>query len=422
MNDSPPNGRPLPFARSLLAIVALGLVVRAWGLAGQPLLADDWAAWLSACAFVERGEVSGLMWHHPRLRDLLVYVSGAALGPGKLGLSFPSLVAGILSIAVVGLLARRVAGATAGLVAALLVALDPLHVHYSRQAINDVYMCLFGAAGVLFAMAHATSGLRRHLVIAGSAFGLGLASRWIVAAPLAVTCAWLVAQQVRARAPATRLAFTVAALGALPLAIYLMTWTSWFAGGRGMWDWLELQRIMFAEMRVHQGFNPATLATFPHQPSLWFLRPVWWADFTAGPEGHVVLVAMTNPVVWLATLPAVTFLARRGLRERRAEDALALALFCATWLPLALASRPIFANAALAVLPFAFVPIAALAVHLGGSGPAARARLGAYLALVAFSSAPLLLLATGAATQLAPLRGVVERFRPDARFEGAPPR
>jgi len=420
VNGFRPGALLSSFPSALAAITLAGLALRAFGLASQPPLGDDFAAGLSAIAFVERGEISGLIWQHPRLRDLLVYASTALLGPTKLGLCFPSLAAGVASIPVVGLLARRLAGPAAGLVAAALTAVDPLHLAFSRQAVHDVYMFLFPAAGVLLALAHARSGRRRDLVLAGVAFGLGLASRWIAAVPLAIVTAFLLVRQARDRAAPDReraLAFTAAALAVLPVAVYLLTWTPWFAQGRDLGDWTELQRTMWAEALVHEGFNPATRA-FSHRAALWFVWPAWWADFTAGPRGHVVYLAITNPLVWLATLPAMSLSAWRAVRSRSGSDALMVALFAATWLPLVFAPRPVFLNAGLALLPFALVPVAALASRVAGAGSHPRARLAAYLGVVVLSSAPLLLLASGAATHLAPFRGLIERFRPEARFEG----
>ncbi len=93
-----------------------------------------------------------------------------------------------------------------------------------------------------------------------------------------------------------------------------------------------------------------------------------------------------------------------------------VALFAATWRPFVVAPRFIFLNVALAVLPFAFVPVAALVPHLARAGR--NAGLAACLAIVALSSAPLLILAMGAASDLPPFGGFIERFRPDPRLEG----
>jgi dolichyl-phosphate-mannose-protein mannosyltransferase len=423
---APANAAARSFGAALAATTLVALAVRAWGLAGQTPLADDWAAAVASIRFVERGEIASLMWHHPRLRDLLVYASTAVLGQTKLGLALPSLLAGVSSVPVLGLLGRRLAGPAAGLLAAWLVALDPLHVHYSRQAVHDVYMFLFGAAGVYLAHRYATAGTKRTLLAAGGLFGLGIASKWAVLAPLGVVGTWLVVREVGAlrgpdpRGAAARAAFAVSALGVLPAAIYVLTWLPWFAHGRDLSDWIVLQRTMATEASLHTGFNPYDLEV-PHQAASWFLRPTWFADFAFGPEGPVALIAVTNPVVWLTTLPAVARLAVRARRGRRLEDALLVALFCSTWLPFAIAARPIWLHSALAVLPFSLIAIAASATHLAGSGPRARVRLGAYATLVALSSAPLLLLATGAASHLAPFRPVLESFRPEERFEGGGP-
>ena len=43
---------------------------------------------------------------------------------------------------------------------------------------------------------------------------------------------------------------------------------------------------------------------------------------TFGPSGPIPIVAVTNPLVWLATIPALVVVARRARRERRPEDAL----------------------------------------------------------------------------------------------------
>jgi dolichyl-phosphate-mannose--protein O-mannosyl transferase len=314
-----------------------------------------------------------------------------------------------------GLLARRLAGPAAGLLAALLVAVDPLHVHYSRQAVHDVYMFLFGAAGVLLALEYAASGRRRALAAAGVAFGLGLASKWAVLAPLVVTAGWLCARALRSRASrravSARLALILGALGAVPLAVYLVSWGPWFAHGRDLSDWLALQGAMASEARTHVGFNPVDLG-LPHRAVRWFLWPTWFADVAVGPQGPVRLVAVTNPLVWLLVLPSVAVVAWRAFRLRREEDTLLAALFGATWLPFVLASRPIWLHSALAVMPFALAAVASAAVHLAGRAPGARRRLGTYAAVVAICSLPLLALATGFGGATGPMRELAKRFRP----------
>jgi len=414
------------FAGALAAVALAALAVRGCGLAGQPGLADDRNCGASAVNFVERGQIGPTMWHHPHLRDLLVYASGSLAGFGRVGVVLPSLLLGVLSVVVLGLLGRRLAGPAAGLAAAALAALDSLHVDYSRQAVQEIYTFAFAATGVLLALLYAERRRGVWLVAAGVAFGLGLGAKWSVAFPLAVTAAWLVAAEARARAAGDlaagpRAVFAIAALLLLPAAVYLLTWTPWMIRGHDLSDLVELHARMAAEARVHQGFNPFNL-DLPHAAWMWFVRPVAFADFTFGPSGPVPVVAVTNPLVWLATIPAVALVARRARRQRRPEDVLLVALFVATYLPFVLLSRPIWVHSALAVLPFALVAVGSAATDLARAGPRARSLVLGWALLSALAAAPLLALATGHGMELGALRGLVERFRPDARFEGAGPR
>ena len=409
------------FGALLAAIAVAGLLVRGCGLVDQPPLGDDQSAGRSAANFVERGHPGPTMWHHPRLRDLLVWTSTRAAGTTKLGLVLPSLLLGALTIPLVGLLGRRLAGPGAGLVAAALLALDALHVDYSRQAVQEVYTAFFGAAGVLLALRYADARRGGWLVASGVAFGLGAASKWSVAFPLAVTLAWIAASHLRERGePAStrvaRVAFAVAALGLVPFSVYLLTWTPWFFQGRDLLDWVDLHRLMAAEVRTHGGFAEADLE-LPHDAWRWFVQPVAFADFTMGSHGPLAVVAITNPLVWPAALPALLFVARRAWRARRTEDALIAALFLGTYLPFLLTSRPIWVHSALAVLPFAFIAIAAFLARLRDEGARARVALWAYAVVVVVVSVPLLALATGHGMEVGALRGLVELYRP---YEGPP--
>src|SRR6266540_108442 len=360
------------FGALLAAIAVAGLLVRGCALLDQPPLGDDRSAGRSAANFVEHGHPGPTMWHHPRLRDLLVWTSTRAAGDTKLGLVLPSLLLGVLTIPLVGLLGRRLAGPGACLVAS------------------------------------------------GVAFGLGAASKWSVAFPLAVMLVWIGAAHLRERgeppsARAARLAFAVAALGVVPATVYLLTWTPWFFQGRDLLDWVDLQRLMAAEIRTHGGFTEADLE-LPHEAWRWFVQPVAFADFTMGPHGPLAVVAITNPLVWPAALPALVFVARRAWRARRTEDALVAALFLGTYLPFLLTSRPIWVHSALAVLPFALVAIATLLVRLWDEGPRARVALLAYAAVVV--SVPLLALATGHGLEVGALRGPRRALSPRRAARG----
>jgi dolichyl-phosphate-mannose--protein O-mannosyl transferase len=422
---SAPAGSSPRHRAALAGITLAALALRAWDLPSSPPLADDLAAGASAVNLVERGQVGPTMWQHPRLRDLAIYASTAAAGSTKLGLTLPSLAAGTASVPVVALLAESFAGPAAGLVAAVLVAADSVHLGYSRQAVQEVYTFLLGALGVLLTLAFARSGKLAALALAGVAFGAGAASKWSVAFPAAASFAWLLARELRRATSrgdaASRAALVVAGLGLVGAATYLLTWTPWLLHGRDLVDLARLHVAMTQEATTHAGFNAADLS-LPHRAWEWFVMPVAFADFAAGPGGPVAYVFLTNPLVWLLTLPAAALGAREAWRSG-GDGAIGLivASFAATYVPFLLASRPIWVHSALAVLPFAIALVAALVVREAGRTRFPRALTLTYLAATLLAAAPLYALATGDALESDLLRGVAERFRPSAEIEGRPP-
>jgi dolichyl-phosphate-mannose--protein O-mannosyl transferase len=404
------------------AVTAAGLLLRLIGLPGQVIFADDRLVAKSAVAFVERARIGPTMWHHPHLRDVLVYPWIAAGGSSKMALVAWSLALGAGLAPLVGLLGRRLSGRwSIGLLAALLVACEPIHVDFSRQAVHEIYMATFAALGVWLALRHAERGRIGPLLGAGIAFGLGLASKWIVAAPAAVTLAWLVwsARRDAARlgGPGPRLltALRVSALLLIPLLVYLVTFLPWLAGGNDLADLWRLHAAMLRENAVHLGGNPA-VTIHTGRAALWFLMPVVWTDFAMGASGPVILAGFTQPLLWLLGVPAIVLLARRAIAERSEPRALLGALLFATWLPFALSPRPIYANSSLVVLPFVAIAVAWLVVEVGDRLRRPRLPL-AYAVSVLVVAAPLEVLALGYASRAAMFRPVIELLRPPPDLE-----
>lgn len=418
-----PVGSPSrAFGVWLAALTVGGLALRWVGLPGQILFADDLAVAESAVDFVERARIGPTMWHHPHLRDLLVYPAVAAGGASKLALVAWSLVLGAALVPLAALLGRRLSGRRdVGLLAALLVAVEPIHVDFSRQAVHEDYMATFAALGVWLALRHGDRGGVGALLGAGAAFGLGIASKWIVVAPAAVTLGWLVwsARRDAARfggaGPRLLAAFRCSALLLVPLLVYLATFLPWMAGGNDLADLGRLHLAMLQENAVHAGGNPA-VAMHTGRAALWLLVPVVWTDFAMGPAGPVVLAGYTQPLLWLLGLPALLLLGSRAVRGRSEPHALLLALLLATWLPFVLSPRPIYANSTLNVLPFLAVAVAWLVARVGDGLGRPRVTV-AYAGAVLFVAAPLELLATGYATRLPVLAPLIERLRPPPELE-----
>jgi 4-amino-4-deoxy-L-arabinose transferase-like glycosyltransferase len=364
------------------AILAAALALRVAGLSSQPLIADDGAVGQTARAFVEHGWPEPTMWNHPRLRDALVYLSLDALGEGAWGLKAWSVLFGFLSVPAIALLVHLVTGsALAAAFAAALLAVDPLHLDFSRQAINDVYLALFPVAAVVLLLRYRDARAVRWLAAAGVCLGLGVASKWNALFPVAVAAALVLVPALRRepswRGCAAELAAFAGCLVALPLAIYLLTFAPWFAGGHDLSEWLRLQLVMARETSLHVGYPGTKLPGYPGEivsALRWFVAPTWYVDYVppvAPAAEGVFVVGVGNPVTWLATLPAAAWAAWRAVRARDGAAGWLLALFLASYLPFVIVPRPIWTNSALSVLPFhaALVGWAAARLHARARTP-----------------------------------------------------
>src|SRR6266568_420640 len=162
----------------LAAITLAGFVIRAFGLRSFPFSGDDIATALSAINYMHNGNLGPTMWHHPLLRSIAVYASMSLLGDGAWGLKSVSMLLGTLTVLFTGLLAYRLTlRREAAFLAALFLAIDPIHIDFSRQAVQEIYMGFFSVAGVWFACQFRESGRPAWLAISGVLFGLGIASK-----------------------------------------------------------------------------------------------------------------------------------------------------------------------------------------------------------------------------------------------------
>ncbi len=401
----------------LIFIVLLGAFLRLYGIAAQHPTADDVNTALSAVHYMEDGRLGPTMWNHPNLRNILVYVSLKLFGNGAWGVKAVSLVLGSLSILFLGLAAKRLFGSTSvACLAAFLLAIDPVHIDFSRQAVHEVYMACFSLAGIYCALMFRDEGRSSALVISGISFGLGLASKWYVAFPLLCTTLYLIfdtAQRDVTASPEkyTRAVLTVSSLVLLPFTVYLLTFIPWFGGGFSFAEWFRLQYVMLGETATHAGYTYYGME-LDHKPYLWFLKPVGIADVSAA-EGKVqVFVGISNPVVWLMTLPAICYVTYTGIRKRIHDHIFVSVLFWSSYIPLIFTRRPVWVHTAFAVLPFAFMASAYALLTVGKERRGKRWLLLIFLCIAVLVAFPLYLLATGQGFETAWLRPIVELYRP----------
>lgn len=403
------------------AISLAAFLLRVLWLPSQPPSVDDFSVAITAINYVESGQLGPTMWNHPGLRNLLVYWSMELFGSGVVGVKGWCVLFGTLSVPLLALVARRLTGsAPAALTAALLWAVEPLAIDFSRQGINDIYLAFFPLLAIYCALRYDEDGTPGWLVVAGAAFGLGLASKWSALFQMAATGGLLLARLLRdrrepLRAAAARTAFIFCSLVVLPLAVYLLTFYPWFGRGYSLAEWPTLQKAMYRETKLHTGYHKTIHGD--HRAWEWFVRPVTYQEsffvrtdaqaLTREPtveENVVLLVAVANPLVWLLVLPAAAWTAWRAFRERNAMLLYLAALFFLSYIPFAATQRPIWVNTAVAVLPYAFMALGYTLWDILGQSLARRRVLAAYLAAVMISTAPLYPLAIGKGLRIPYLR------------------
>jgi mannosyltransferase len=292
----------------------------------------------------------------PPLYYALAWAWTQLTGTGEFGLRSLSALAGVATVPVVYLVGLELRGRRAGLLAAALVAVNPMLLWYSQEARAYSLLVMLCAASLLYCVRALRSGSRRDFVLWGVASGLALATHYFAVFAIAAEVLWLLRRRGREGLPG----FGVLALFSLalaPLAIHQMSyghaeWIGKVTLGHRLWE---------------------TAATFASGET---------SDIIARPERPILSVA---PLA--LSLVALVLLALRGQREERRAAALPLSLaLSAIGIPLALALVSSGKDFVLArnLLP-ALVPLL-LAVAIGLTLSAAR-RLGTAVAalLLAYS-------------------------------------
>jgi uncharacterized membrane protein len=129
-----PISRRINLQRWLPGVIALlGLALRLLRLDFQPLWWDEgYSVWFATHPLGQMAALTALDIHPPLYYALLHGWIGL-IGAGPVSLRLLSVLFGVLAIPAIYLAGRQLLGARAGLLAALLLALNPLHIYYSQE-------------------------------------------------------------------------------------------------------------------------------------------------------------------------------------------------------------------------------------------------------------------------------------------------
>src|SRR5690349_18914378 len=222
--------RPLYFAWRHRAVIALGAitavaaVLRFATLGAQSLDHDETVTaarvlhpdFFQSMGVVFRGERS------PPLYYALVWLWTRAFGTGVVGLRSLSAVFGTLTVVFAYLAARELVSRRAGLIVAVLVALNPYLIWYSQEARSYGALAMFGTLALYF-FARARRGQNKQALVGWAiASGLGLVTHYFAFFFIVPEAVLLLFWSSPARRRATLIAVAAVALvgtALLPVAI-----------------------------------------------------------------------------------------------------------------------------------------------------------------------------------------------------------
>jgi uncharacterized membrane protein len=177
----------------------------------------------------------------PPLYYALAWFWTQLTGTGEFGLRSLSALAGVATVPVAFLIGVELRGRRAGLMAAALVAVNPMLLWYSQEARAYSLLALFSSVALLFCIRALRNGRRRDFTLWGVASALALATHYFALFPLLAEALLL----LRRRGLRTSLAgYWIAALAAAmlaPLAIHQMSighaeWIGGLSLGHRLWE------------------------------------------------------------------------------------------------------------------------------------------------------------------------------------------
>ncbi|MDR7417474.1 MAG: phospholipid carrier-dependent glycosyltransferase [Armatimonadota bacterium] len=322
---------------------------------------------------------------HPPLSKLIIAAGILVAGDNAVGWRLPSALAGVGLVLVVYVLTALLFRDTfIAAASAMLVALDGLVFVESRIAKPDIFLTLFlfGAFAAAWRYVDGCMGGAgtsraagvRWVYVAGAAAGCAVATKWTTVVPLAtipLVLALLVAWG-RITIPRPHAWHVVLAFSAVPAAVYLATYVPYFLLGHGIRDLMELHVGMYR-------FHASLTEGHPYQSAWWswplLLRPIWYEYDEVLPGLTRGILAIGNPIIWWASLPAFAFVVSRAVRTRSAPDVFLVAGVALSYFQYAFIPRALFLYHFLPSLIFLVIGLAAALAEV-------RARVGGGVVLI----------------------------------------
>jgi mannosyltransferase len=177
----------------------------------------------------------------PPLYYALAWFWTQLTGTGEFGLRSLSALAGVITVPVVYLIAIELRGRRAGLMAAALVAVNPMLLWYSQEARAYSLLALLCAVSLLYCVRALREGGRRNYVLWGVASALALATHYFALFPLLAEGFLLLRRRGFRESLAGLGIILLACLLLAPLAVHQMAighaeWIGNYSLGHRLWE------------------------------------------------------------------------------------------------------------------------------------------------------------------------------------------
>ena len=313
-------------------------------------------------------------WPHPEMGKFAIAAGILTFGNTPFGRRIAPALAGLLLLACVYPLARRLGLSPRWSLAALvLAAADTLGIAQSRIATLDIFVGVWTGVCLLCALRYVQDGRRRRWLIAGGvAGGMALGTKWsgalTCAAALLILFLWRERPGQGQAGTLQRLADGLRAavlplllLVVVPVAIYVSSYTDYWAHGHTLGQWWELQRQM-----VQYNFHLHAHHTYASIAPTWIFdyRPVWY--YFKGGDVYHGIVAIGNPILWWTSVVALVALPVAAVVTRRLGLAVTALLVVLLYFPWFAATRTSFLYYMTPVAPFLAILVATAISLLAG--------------------------------------------------------
>lgn len=348
---------------ALTGVVLLALLARMLFITSVDFPFFDEAVHItSAYSYMEQG-FYGMHWYHQNLRNILFYFGMAVLGDNPLGWRLPWVLVGTSSVFILYLLTLKIFSShRVAILAALLLAVDPLHISQSRINPDETMTVFTSLCSLYFALCYREDMKPYYLVLSGIFLGLGLSVKWYtfltVIAVLLISLSTLLKRGHGMAEIFGHLSFIFCAVIVLPATIYLLTYYPWFGAGHSFDEFLTLQKDKYLYLQAMEASDFKDLASLNAPGVLtWFIIPALTGFKYVHSETVIIIPYVANPLAWLLVLPAIVYIIYRLSVERSFPLLITVGIFLIHYLPLLLVKRPLFLHSALTVLPAAFIAV-----------------------------------------------------------------